>query len=153
PVSFPLVWAPDRKDVYAENVTDHYAKAGSTDGKRAGLAQEQLEQIEKAARAFFTAGKEQQGKWAFEAPLDRWLADKEEGVRRAVWKAYQDAPIHENLKKDFDKGQVRYQQYLSPYVVKKVGKRPKGGWPLFIAMHGGGGVPKAVNDSQWKHMQ
>jgi transglutaminase-like putative cysteine protease len=153
PVSFPLVWAPDRKDVYAENVTDRYARAGSTDGKRAAPALKQLEQIEKAARAFFTAGKEQQAKWAFEAPLDRWLADNEEAVRRAVWKAYRDAPTHENLKEDFDKGQVRYQQYLSPYVVKKVGKRPKGGWPLFIAMHGGGGVPKAVNDSQWKHMQ
>jgi pimeloyl-ACP methyl ester carboxylesterase len=34
-----------------------------------------------------------------------------------------------------------------------VGTRPPGGWALFIAMHGGGNTPKAVNDSQWKVMQ
>src|SRR5205823_3793059 len=42
-VSFPLVWAPDRKDVYAENVTDRYAKST---GEKPGLSKEQTEQIE-----------------------------------------------------------------------------------------------------------
>ena len=27
------------------------------------------------------------------------------------------------------------------------------GWALFIAMHGGGGAPQELNDSQWRHMQ
>jgi pimeloyl-ACP methyl ester carboxylesterase len=27
------------------------------------------------------------------------------------------------------------------------------GWPLFIAMHGGGGAPQRVNDQQWQVMQ
>jgi hypothetical protein len=31
---FPLVWAPDRKDVYAENVTGRYAKEGKTGDKQ-----------------------------------------------------------------------------------------------------------------------
>jgi predicted esterase len=74
-------------------------------------------------------------------------------VRGVVWKAYQAAPVHADVKKDFEKNQVRYQKHLSPYTVKKVGKRPTNGWPLFIALHGGGGVPKQINDSQWKHMQ
>src|SRR5262249_50689164 len=52
-----------------------------------------------------------------------------------------------------EQSQVRYEMHLSPYTVKQVGKRPKQGWPLFIAMHGGGGVAKPVNDSQWKVMQ
>jgi pimeloyl-ACP methyl ester carboxylesterase len=30
---------------------------------------------------------------------------------------------------------------------------PENGWPLVIAMHGGGGAPAEVNDSQWKAMQ
>jgi pimeloyl-ACP methyl ester carboxylesterase len=34
-----------------------------------------------------------------------------------------------------------------------VGERPAGGWALFIAMHGGGGVPKEFNDRQWRQMQ
>jgi predicted esterase len=37
--------------------------------------------------------------------------------------------------------------------VRKVGKRPENGWPLVVAMHGGGGAPKRVNDSQWQMMQ
>ena len=41
----------------------------------------------------------------------------------------------------------------SPFTVKEVGSKPDGGWPLVIAMHGGGGVPKKFNDSQWRHMQ
>ncbi|MFO1077845.1 MAG: hypothetical protein U1E73_08985 [Planctomycetota bacterium] len=41
----------------------------------------------------------------------------------------------------------------SPFTVKQVGEQPASGWPLVIAMHGGGGVPKPVNDSQWRHMQ
>ena len=35
----------------------------------------------------------------------------------------------------------------------KVGKMPESGWPLVIAMHGGGKAPKALNDSQWRVMQ
>jgi hypothetical protein len=243
-LSFPLVWAPDRKDVYAENVTARYAKAkpanenttrvmirvlregtkkrlvlpvavvdrqeparifrGQSRGEEAdtndlltfelprdrdyllrvgkpvrlekpfrtpdgerqllevevaaptkgpGLSAEQRGQIEKAARAFFTTDPAQQAEWKFDAALDRCLAVDEDAVRRAVWKAYREAPIHEAAKKDFEQNQVRYKQYLSPYKVKKVGQRPKDGWPLFIAMHGGGGAPKEVNDSQWQVMQ
>jgi hypothetical protein len=149
-VTFPLVWAPDRHDVFAVNVTDRYAKAQPP---KSTLSAEQQHRIEEAARAFFSASEKEQGKWTFDADLDRLLASHEDAVRRAVWKAYQAAPIHAGLKEDFDKKQATYQQHRSPYTVKTVGKRPAGGWPLFIAMHGGGGVPKDINDSQWRHMQ
>ncbi len=239
-IAFPLVWAPGRKDVYAENVTDRYAKpradekhvrvqvrvwgpgrtarlalpvevvdrkspertlhgksrgegadtndfltfallpdrdyflrvgkparvekAFKTTGKqllleveppaeKAGLSKEQVQEIEKAALAFFTAGKEKQAAWKFPAALDKLLAEHEEAVRAAVWKAYRSEAVHVEAKKDFDKNQVRHQKHLSAYAVKKVGKRPANGWPLFIAMHGGGGAPKRVNDSQWEIMR
>src|SRR5262249_47139591 len=74
-------------------------------------------------------------------------------VRRVVWDAYRVAPIHDAAKKDFEGKQVRHEKHLSPYTVKQVGKRPEKGWPLFIAMHGGGGAPKHVNDSQWDVMK
>jgi len=48
---------------------------------------------------------------------------------------------------------VRSGQHVSPYTVKTVGQRPPKGWALFIAMHGGGGAPQELNDSQWRHMQ
>ncbi len=34
-----------------------------------------------------------------------------------------------------------------------MGTRPANGWPLFIAMHGGGNAPKEVNDQQWGVMK
>jgi hypothetical protein len=118
-----------------------------------GLSKEQLARVEKEARAFFEAGAEKQASWRFDAALDRWLGEHEDEVRRAAWKAYRAAAIHEAMKKDFDGDRVKYKEHESPYVVRKVGKRPDGGWPLFIAMHGGGGAPKRVNDQQWKVMQ
>ena len=147
-VTFPLVWAPQRQDVFAENVTDRYARPAQPKASTG-----QLRQAEKAAGAYFAVGAAERQRWKFDAALDRLLADDPAAVRRAVWKAYQAAPIHAELKKDFEQNQVRYQKYLSPYVVRKVGKRPEKGWPLFIAMHGGGGVPKGINDSQWQIMQ
>lgn len=118
-----------------------------------GLTREQTAQVEKEARAFFEANAVKQTSWRFDDKLDRLLLDHEEEVRAIVWKAYRESPIHTEMKKDFSASQVRYKEHLSPYVVKKVGKKPESGWPLFIAMHGGGGAPKAVNDSQWKVMQ
>jgi hypothetical protein len=155
-ITFPLVWAPDGKDVYAENVTDRYTRTRATPGRPAdkpGLSEEQRRQVEKSAREFFAADEAQRGKMELDANLDRWLQGHEEEVRRTAWEAYRAAPIHEALKKDFDAKQVRYQKYVSPYTVRRVGSRPAGGWALFIAMHGGGGAPKEVNDSQWRVMQ
>jgi hypothetical protein len=146
-LAFPLVWAPGQKEVQAENVTDRYAR------KKMTLTPEQTRQVEKAARDYYTADAAEQAKWRFDATLDRLLREDEVAVREAVWRAYRDAPIHAKLKEDFEANRVRYQKHVSPYTVKKVGKRPGGGWPLFIAMHGGGGVAKAVNDKQWEHMQ
>jgi predicted esterase len=149
-LSFPLVWAPERKDVYAENVTERYTRFANV---KPGLADQDRERVEKSALSFFSASPEQRAAFVFETKLDQLLAHHENAVRQAVWRAYQEAPIHAELKKDFEQSQVRYDKHLSPYKVREVGKRPANGWPLVIAMHGGGGVPKKVNDSQWEHMQ
>lgn len=158
PLTFPLVWAPQQKDVSAENVTDRYARAAGPDGKnepaaKPALTDKQRERIGRAARAFFTATAAEQAKWPADPELDALLVRNEDAVRQAVWKAYQAAPIHADLKKDFEQNQVRFQTHLSPFKMHPVGKRPKNGWPLVIAMHGGGGAPKQINDSQWKMME
>ena len=148
-LSFPLVWAPNRKDVFAENVTERYAAKGD----KPALEKEQAEQIEKEAAAYFKAGDEERAKWKFDPAARRLAGRHEAAVRAAVWKAYQTSAVSDAVKKDYDANQVRYKEYLSPYVVREVGKKPENGWPLVIAMHGGGGAPKEVNDSQWKIMQ
>jgi dienelactone hydrolase len=38
------------------------------------------------------------------------------------------------------------------YTLTVMGIKPKEGFPLYIALHGGGGAPKAVNDGQWQQM-
>jgi predicted peptidase len=245
-VSFPLVWAPKRKDVFAENVTSRYAKEekpketirvmiriwesgkrkrlsvpftltdskdlkktfpGESKGESAdtndiiafelqrnhtyllkvekpiafestiqtkegkeqiveveipqeksnekpnSLTKEQIQEIEKELTGFFASDAEKQAKWKFDSKYDEWLFKHESELRNLAWKAYQSAPIHDAIKKDFETKLVRSKDHVSPYTVKEVGKRPKNGWPLFIAMHGGGGAPKNVNDSQWAVMQ
>ena len=106
-----------------------------------------------ALKGYFSADEKKRARWKFSRSLDKLLAANEAAVRAAAWKAYLEAPLHSAMKADFDKRQVQFKTHLSPYTLKKVGKRPEGGWPLFIAMHGGGGVPKRINDSQWRHMQ
>ena len=74
-------------------------------------------------------------------------------VRELVWEIYLQSPLGQIRKSDFESDQVIFEQHVSPYTIKEVGQRPAAGWPLVIAMHGGGGAPQKVNDSQWKHMQ
>lgn len=102
---------------------------------------------------YFAAAEAVQAKWTFPAKLEQLLAQNQPVVRQAAWEAYRTAPIHAGLKTNFDGQIATFEQYVSPYTLKQVGTRPAQGWPLFIAMHGGGGAPKEVNDSQWKHMQ
>jgi predicted esterase len=102
---------------------------------------------------YFAADAARQAKWQFPSGLVKLLRDNEPAVRQVAWESHRSAPIHANLKADFDTNVVRFEQYTSPYTVKQVGTRPAKGWPLFIAMHGGGGAPKQVNDSQWRQMQ
>lgn len=84
---------------------------------------------------------------------DRVLREHPNAARQLAWERYLASPLATDRKTDFDKNQVTFEKHLSPYTVKTVGKRPQNGWPLFIAMHGGGGTAQRVNDSQWKHMQ
>ena len=84
--------------------------------------------------------------------LDAHLAAHPAEVRALAWRRFKAAAAGA-FQSDYDAKRVRNGKFESAYTLKKVGKRPKGGWPLFIAMHGGGGVPKRINDSQWRHMQ
>jgi hypothetical protein len=120
------------------------------------------------------AAQEPAGDAALAAQLDRWFAlepaareqfafdrnlDEElrtpvgdARLRRLVFAALQRAERQE-LQADHERSIARADGRESPFTVEQVGERPAGGWPLVIAMHGGGGAPKRVNDSQWRHMQ
>jgi len=117
------------------------------------LAPKDEVRLQAALTAFFIAPTNQQATWKFSGSLEKLLRDNEPAVRRAAWESFRAAPIHAALRQDFDTRQVRFEKHLSPYTVKTIGRRPTNGWALFIAMHGGGGAPQELNDSQWRHMQ
>ena len=74
-----------------------------------------------------------------------------DGSVQAAWEAFKSAPNPE-LKKEFDAKTVSTTDRTSPYLWRTVGTKPKNGWGLVIAMHGGGGAPKEVNDGEWQYM-
>jgi len=39
------------------------------------------------------------------------------------------------------------------YTITRIGEPGENGYPVYIALHGGGGTTKEFNDSQWQHMQ
>src|SRR5262249_16681844 len=147
------------QEVYAENVTDRYtrgkqqAELKPAGGKSKPLTEGQRHQVFEAAKGYFDAPAAEQAGYKFPADPDGLGRSSEEDVRQTVWRAYAGSKLHAELKADFEKKQVRNGPHLSAYTVKQVGKKPAAGWPLVIAMHGGGNTPKSVNDSQWKIMQ
>jgi predicted esterase len=116
------------------------------------LPEPEAARLKEALTQYFTADAARQSNGSFPAQAEQYLRDNEAAVREIAWEVYRQAPLHADLKADFDAQVVKFKEHVSPYTVKRVGKRPAKGWALFIAMHGGGGAPKQVNDSQWKHM-
>jgi transglutaminase-like putative cysteine protease len=76
----------------------------------------------------------------------------DEGLRGLAWQAYKASPAHADLRKEYESKTVKTPDRTSPYLWRHVGQKPKEGWSLVIAMHGGGGAAKRVNDSQWMGM-
>ena len=115
------------------------------------LAPKLAVQIDALATQYFNATPAQRAKFKFPGAVNKALRLNEPAVRAATWNAYKKS-VAPGLQADFAANQVRSGEYLSPYIIKTVGERPANGWPLFIAMHGGGGTAKEVNDSQWQGM-
>lgn len=107
--------------------------------------------LKQALEAWFAA--EPNARPTFKEEHHARLLKDEAAVRAMAFDAWKRAGLHGETAGDVAENLVRWNGHESPYTLKEVGKRPEGGWPLVIAMHGGGGVPKEFNDSQWEHMQ
>lgn len=99
----------------------------------------------------------------FVEPLSREEARK---ARSEVWAAYQKHAEDEKWAEQFpvkDGGMTawvkdrRIQPLVAdlgekkmPYIIFKKGKKPEGGWPLFFALHGGGGNARAEGPHSWQ---
>ena len=100
-----------------------------------------------------------------------------EEVRREVWDAYRQARLADPLLLEetaggnvsFSERTMKTLEQISSggpvsagvmtfgdaemrYVALTIGEKPENGYPLYIALHGGGGAPAEVNDEQWEMM-
>lgn len=144
-------YAPDgRGSRAAEGAGAQGPAEASSDAGDAGADDALLAQLAR----WFEADAERRATFEFDRNLDESLKSLQGDarLRGLVWKALCEHERAE-LQKDHDARVVEAGGKQSPYTVEQVGERPDGGWGLVIAMHGGGGVPKRVNDSQWRHMQ
>jgi hypothetical protein len=143
---FRAGWGPG-VELNGVDVSAHYASKTSAAEAADAAVSAQL------AR-FFAASAAEQTTFEFDRNLDLELATAagDARLRALAFAAFRAAP-HPDLRAEFAAHEARAGDKVSPYTVKTVGERPRNGYALVIAMHGGGGVPKAVNDQQWQHMQ
>lgn len=75
-------------------------------------------------------------------------------ISSLVWQKYVDEITSDGKRRaEHDSKSVTFDKMTMKYACKVVGDKPGSGYPLYIAMHGGGGGPATVNDSQWEHMK
>lgn len=84
----------------------------------------------------------------------RLSPDSVDAAARLVWRTYRDELSADPLRRrEHESKQVTFGDSTMRYVSTAAGERPPEGFPLYIALHGGGGAPAQVNDGQWKQMQ
>ena len=75
-------------------------------------------------------------------------------IKDLVWNKYSNEIKTSAIRgKEHQDKAVSYNGKTMLYAYTRVGEKPVGGYPLYIALHGGGGSPTRVNDSQWEHMK
>ncbi len=153
--TFELGWAPSVR-AHGIDVTARYAKGASKQDPAPlpnGVSSADAALAAQLDR-FFAADAATQATFEFDRNLDAELKTREGDarLRKLAFEAWKRAP-HASMREDFAADRVRAGGKESPYTKKNVGEKPATGWGLVIAMHGGGGVPKEFNDSQWRHMQ
>ena len=78
-----------------------------------------------------------------------------EDLRQQAWDFWRETMLaDETLKEETENKAMTFGDATMRYTVETFGEMPDGGYPLYIAMHGGGsGDTPDLNDSQWEDMQ
>ena len=82
-------------------------------------------------------------------PLTRAEAD---AARKQLWEARRRV-LRESRADEMQQRQVTIGDHTMPFWYKVFGEKPADGRRLFISMHGGGGAPARVNDSQYENQK
>ncbi len=73
-------------------------------------------------------------------------------ARELLWKVHVEM-IQKDRAEEFKNRVLKDGTLEMPFAYKTFGKKPESGRSLWISLHGGGGAPKEVNDSQWENQK
>lgn len=146
---FPLVWAMGYKGVPAENVTDHYTKAKAAPVADPAPSGEALKALRAALEAKPASLADLADKPFTKVPLTKADAAT---ARELIWKAHV-AFIKQDRAAEMKDKVIKEKALAMPFSFITYGKKPEAGRSLYISLHGGGGAPKQVNDSQWENQK
>ena len=78
-----------------------------------------------------------------------------EQTRQQVWEEYREAALEDAVvQEETNSFVMKYKDAQMRYFVEVIGDKPEAGYPLYIAMHGGGeGDTPDFNDGQWEDMK
>ena len=76
-------------------------------------------------------------------------------ARREAYEAYREAALLDgSAEKEIEERVMHFGDVSMRYTYRVIGTKPENGYPMYIALHGGGqSDTPAMNDSQWRHMQ
>lgn len=75
-------------------------------------------------------------------------------IKQALWQKYvQEQTQNPKRQREYGQSSISFGDKTMRYVATTKGSKPAQGYPLYIALHGGGGVAASFNDSQWHAMQ
>ncbi len=84
------------------------------------------------------------------------LSDREAAykVRKEIWREYLQKQSEDEVRKnEVESRAMKYQDVEMKYGLQIIGEPGENGYPLFIALHGGGyGDTPDINNQQWEHM-
>lgn len=76
------------------------------------------------------------------------------GPEVGVWEKYRQQERNNGTRVQEHRARTLfYRGKIMKYYSITKGEKPHGGYPLYIALHGGGGLPVEVNDGGWEKMQ
>jgi poly(3-hydroxybutyrate) depolymerase len=82
------------------------------------------------------------------------LDTPEANLKHTIWEEYrQEQRLDERRIREHQEQRITYRDKTMHYHVVKQGKKPEEGYPLYIALHGGGGESSEHNNDSWERMK
>lgn len=159
-LKFPMVWDRDVDYVYAVNVTDRYAGPQKSAHEQPNDTQQEshfdveasLHAVDQLKTYLLTPRPDR-------APLPEQLFAQvpltKKDARQAQDLLWADHAryIKETRAAQMESRQLTMDGLTMPFFYSVAGDKPGDGRSLYISLHGGGGAPKQINDSQWNNQK